>query len=115
MVAQRGIRCRVLQCNVSHARTEVQVVVLGDRHAAAAREYVVHGAGVGGGWQVGVRTPPAASVTDSLGDVHCAVVAPDPGQSSKNAARRQGSRSAGAGGQRHGRDRGGGVGAGKRR
>ena len=48
IAARLGTRCHVLQTNFPHARAEVQLVVSGGRHAAAAGGERVQGAGVGG-------------------------------------------------------------------
>ena len=111
MAARQGTRCHVPQSNVLHAQTEVQLVVGGDRHAAAAggervrRAEVDGGAGRGGPSAGGPSS--AAPLTNALVVVCGAVVASNPGQSSDGAAGGQGSCRAGAGGRGCGRDRGG--------
>ena len=79
----------MLQSNVPHARAEVQLVVSTGCHAAAAGGEMVRGARVGGA--VGGPSPyagassPAVHLTDALGVIRGAVVAPVPGETSDGA------------------------------
>ena len=121
MVAQRGTCRHVLQHNVQNARTAVQLFFRGDHNAAGAGSEGVWGPEVAGGAaqgsQYAVAAPhPAVPLTDALGVVHGAIVAPETGQSSDCAALRasepQGRRSWALSRQGQGR---GGLGAGMRR
>ena len=74
MVARRGTRCHVLQCNVPHVRTEVQLLVSSERHAAAVYGERARGAGVCGGAGRGgpyarIPPPPASSPMHSASSV----------------------------------------------